>query len=305
MPAPPIDHAANLRFVLPEVIARNIGLMTAVKDALKRRDNAVSARRDMRFLKELNELLAPLMRAKKFPAYTPDVLVERAAGRLEQVERILGMRFEGKRYLDIGCGHGENIIEACKRRATLSCGLDMDVARRNFWRKSVPNTFGMEYILDDLHTHDFGDKAFDVITSYNSFEHFDDPARVLARCTEITVPGGLMYLQFNPIFRSPMGSHIYRKMNVPYIQNLFDDDLVADMVFGDAEQNPYKGLNRLHLADFHSILINAEGWDPVYYDFTTCYDYAWLVVAMREEMNSFSDDDLYVSGVTAVLHRAD
>lgn len=297
------EHELYLREHLPGIIERNAAAYHAVRTAMARRDASVPLRRDRVALRVLNELLAPTMSAQSLPANNAEGFARRARQRLDAIEGLLGWSFEGRRYLDIGCGHGANITEAGRRKAALACGIDSDARRHDAWLAGAPNTFGMRYILDDLHTHDFGDTTFDLITSYDSFEHFDDPPLVLERCAQITAPGGVLFIDFCPLFHSPMGSHRYRLMNVPYVQNLFDDDLVSELLYGTPERDPYVEMNRLRLAQFQSILAGAPGWEVAHYSHAANYDYAWLVAATGDAMAHLDDDDLYVAGVTCILRR--
>jgi ubiquinone/menaquinone biosynthesis C-methylase UbiE len=67
----------------------------------------------------------------------------------------------------------------------------------------------------------FRDHTFDCVFSYNAFEHFARPDKVLAECIRAVRPGGVIYHDFGPLYMAPLGLHAYRSVRVPYCQFLF------------------------------------------------------------------------------------
>ena len=106
----------------------------------------------------------------------------------------------------------------------------------------------------------FENDSFDVVFSYDSFEHFSDPASVLSEIYRVTKPGGCIYLEFGPLFLSPMGLHAYRQITVPYCQHLFSEQTLVDFL---AEEN----------------------LEPL--DFTHCN--GWSLVQFRNLFDSYSN----------------
>jgi len=53
------------------------------------------------------------------------------------------------------------------------------------------------------------DRAVDVILSIDSFEHFDDPAGVLATMYDLLRPGGRLVASFGPTWYHPYGGHLF------------------------------------------------------------------------------------------------
>jgi len=43
-------------------------------------------------------------------------------------------------------------------------------------------------------------------------------------------PGGVVYLDFGPLYHSPWGLHEYQAINLPYCQVLFEKDVLASFV---------------------------------------------------------------------------
>lgn len=71
-------------------------------------------------------------------------------------------------------------------------------------------------------------RTFDLVTSFNSFEHFPDPGRSFHHLWSLLKPGGVMHLAFNPIYCSAWGLHAYGTVFIPYAQFLFSDTFIHD-----------------------------------------------------------------------------
>lgn len=300
----PINHHEALAALMPQQIAANIGIIRQIKAAMAARKSGVALRHDATFLKRLNDIFAPLHEAQikgNIPTYTADTMTARAQERFVTMRGMAELDFQGLNYLDIGCGAGHNIEEAHRLGAAFSAGIDANPGHKRHWDNRLGDSEAMRFILDDLHTYDFEGRVFNVISSFNSFEHFDDPALVLERCRKIIADHGLLFLFFNPIYRAPMGSHQYRKINIPYVQNLFADEVVAGVFDEDETADPYPGLNRKRVREFEEILIGAQGWRLAAFRKTTDYRFAWMAQVFRAELGAMDDEDLFVNGIITVL----
>jgi SAM-dependent methyltransferase len=103
------------------------------------------------------------------------------------------------------------------------------------------------------------DGSFDLILSYNSFEHVTDPAASLHELLRLCRLGGLIFLEFGPLYASPWGLHAYRTLLMPYPQFLFSDAFIQrklellginDLGKKRATLQP---LNRWRLAEFGAL----------------------------------------------------
>jgi 2-polyprenyl-3-methyl-5-hydroxy-6-metoxy-1,4-benzoquinol methylase len=93
------------------------------------------------------------------------------------------------KVLDVGAGRGELLehLWDALPQATLT-GLDISLS---------PDVEGVEVVVDDIATVDFGDRRWDVVTSLATIEHLDDVQRFARRLKELTVPGGLVIVMTN------------------------------------------------------------------------------------------------------------
>ena len=69
---------------------------------------------------------------------------------------------------------------------------------------------------------------FDLIFSYNSFEHIPNPKLTLNELTRICKPGGMIFLEFGPLYNSPWGLHAYKSLKMPYPQFLFSREFLKE-----------------------------------------------------------------------------
>ena len=112
----------------------------------------------------------------------------------------------GKSVVDFGCGDGRESVQIALAGAERVIGIDIEpvgiaTARRFAEEASVADrcTFVTE-IAPDVRT--------DVIISLNAFEHFADPAAILASFRRILKPNGIVLVGFGPSWYHPYGSHV-------------------------------------------------------------------------------------------------
>ncbi len=119
-----------------------------------------------------------------------------ATSRLDTIDLdLLGLR-DGDRLLDVGCGTGRHVINACRRRC-VAIGLDRDL-----WELQALKFLGfclsMEGKLraragvaqaDALHLP-FADASLDRIICTEVFEHVPDDSLLLAEIARVLRPGG-------------------------------------------------------------------------------------------------------------------
>lgn len=177
---------------------------------------------DAHLLDELDRLYPPEAGARKDEDY-------RSTRGREKAERLLsaiGGNDEGfGEFLELGCGDGI-VCEALARKGKRATGIDIDGdAFSN--RASVAGVSFMKMDVSDL---EFRDASFDCIFSFDSFEHFGDPASALDQAIRVLRPGGLLYFSFGPLYNSPRGLHSRQKLAIPYRQHLFPIDLLQTFV---------------------------------------------------------------------------
>lgn len=128
------------------------------------------------------------------------------------------LREPGKDALEIACGDGMlgPMLSAYGHQVTL---LDY-----HDWRDS--RALGHNFIQADLGKPiALPDSSQDFIFSFNAFEHIPNPALAMTEMVRILRPGGFIWLDFNPLYASPLGLHAF-SFRMPYPQFLFDLPLI-------------------------------------------------------------------------------
>src|SRR5258706_2990813 len=140
-----------------------------------------------------------------------DLLFSRASSSaLEQaVPKLLKFvdRFDGYlpvdpklRYLDMGCGTGELTIAFAGLGAGRVTGVDSlprNVERARVQARRAGAGERVQFICRDLHAW-VPHPKYDVLLSFDAFEHIDAPRALLQKMKEFAAPGGIAVLAFGP-----------------------------------------------------------------------------------------------------------
>ena len=168
------------------------------------------------------EALQPKYPFRRAYRYDADSVLQRGAERADELLGGAGGR-DAQTFLEIACSDG--MVSALLRRAGRSATA-VDLSAREF--DSRARDAGVRLLEMDASDLRFDDETFDYAFSYNSFEHFQQPARVLDEMIRVLRPGGHLYLSFGPLYDSPWGEHAYRTITVPYCQFLFPLELMNE-----------------------------------------------------------------------------
>jgi SAM-dependent methyltransferase len=138
-----------------------------------------------------------------------------------KLEVLLGPRIwdetRDKDVLDFGCGPGGEAVEIAEHGARRVIGVDL----RQRW---------LDLGVAHAEAHGVADRCtfvrewrdpVDLIISLDSFEHFADPAAVLAHMRGLLRPGGKVLAAFGPTWYHPLGGHIYSVF--PFSHLLFSE----------------------------------------------------------------------------------
>ncbi len=142
--------------------------------------------------------------------------VERAAA----ICQLNGFDTPGKRILEAACGDG--MLGA----ALASFGHSIDLCDKEDWRDGRARNLPF-LPLDLCESTALPREEYDLVVSYNAFEHLPDPKKALENLILACKPGGLVYLEFGPLYCSPWGLHVYRTVRIPYVQFLFSEGFLT------------------------------------------------------------------------------
>lgn len=145
---------------------------------------------------------------------------------LSRTRRVYGTRFEdavrGSVFLDIGCGPGDQVLGAAQAGAKLAVGIDLvevHLSTGRVYAERLGLADRVRFATDAIPT--FGTEWADVALSQNSFEHFDDPAAILAQAYKALKPGGRLFATFGPSWWHPFGVHHMFMIRLPWAHCLF------------------------------------------------------------------------------------
>jgi SAM-dependent methyltransferase len=123
----------------------------------------------------------------------------------------------GKDVLDFGCGPGSEAVEIAEHGARHVIGVDL----RQKWLDIGIEHAAAQGVADRCtFVREWRDPV-DLIISLDSFEHFADPAAVLAHMHRLLRPGGKVLAAFGPTWYHPLGGHIYSVF--PFSHLLFSE----------------------------------------------------------------------------------
>lgn len=181
---------------------------------------------------------------------------DRGKRRASTLVDLLGRTNERRRILETGCADGMVglLLSSYGHDVVLSDILDLRDPRS----RSLPFLLGgMEAGLPSE-----GDR-FDLVISYNTFEHVVNPILALRELLRLCRPAGLIYLDFGPLFAGPWGLHEYRMLHMPYPQFLFSEAFVSDALRGSGTttsgqaRTAAQWLNRWRLGQFDQLWASA------------------------------------------------
>ena len=218
--------------------------------------------------------------------------------------KLESLRQPGKNVLEIGCGDGMT-------GATLSI-FDHQVTLLDYqdWRddraqkeKFIPADLDKPIMLPD--------SSFDFIFCFNVFEHISNPALAIKEMVRILRPGGHIWLDFNPLYASPLGLHAFN-FNMPYPQFLFSQDLITKKLHqlgnNDLGKNliELQAINHWKANDFEKLFRNC-GCKVVEYIETLDYKQLDIINNYPQAFSgrNLSLRDVTAAGIFCILKKTD
>ncbi|MDF9801102.1 glycosyltransferase involved in cell wall biosynthesis/SAM-dependent methyltransferase [Catalinimonas alkaloidigena] len=146
---------------------------------------------------------------------------ERGIKRASAILEIPTLQQKGLKFLEVACG------DAMTSYVLSTYGHEGHCHDIEDWR--LPEAKGLEFYQADLNNSlPIEDSQFDLIFSFNAFEHLPDPAFALQEISRVAKPGAIVYIEFGPLYNSPWGLHAYRTLYMPYPQFLFSESFYMD-----------------------------------------------------------------------------
>lgn len=171
---------------------------------------------NIRYLRELHNQYDPLPEY----SYSKEALDKRGNKRALDLLSIIPDE-KTNAFLDVGCWDGM-ICYHLKQMGKKPVGIDF--RDEGFDRRAVADK--VKLLKMDAMKMEFEDNSFDLAFSFDSFEHFSNPEKVLSELVRVVKPGGYIYLDFGPLFFSSFGLHAFVQTPVPYCQFLFSNETI-------------------------------------------------------------------------------
>lgn len=213
-----------------------------------------------------------------------------------------GLRQPGKELLEIGCGDG---MAAFAFRAY---GHQVATADLEDWREeraqSLP--FVAANICAGL---PFDSGKFDLIYSYNCFEHFEYPRAALDEMVRVCKPGGYVYADFAPLYASPQGLHA-NSFHMPYPQYLFSESLVIKKLaqLGNydlaRDMDGLQYLNEWNIAQFRALFARPD-CELIHFKERTDFEHLSVIANYPQAFSGrgLTLEDATVRGLAALLRK--
>jgi SAM-dependent methyltransferase len=97
--------------------------------------------------------------------------------------------WQGKSFLDVGCGMGRNSFWPMSYGASEGCAVDIDERSLDRARANLARFPAVEIIRSSAYDLPFADR-FDIAFAIGVLHHLEDPPRALARMARAVKPGG-------------------------------------------------------------------------------------------------------------------
>jgi ubiquinone/menaquinone biosynthesis C-methylase UbiE len=184
----------------------------------------------------------------------------------------------GATVLDIGGGAGMHagfIAQHASHVTTIDI-VDPNVTFGGEFLKLLREKYARHGVALDIAKVDFRradamelpykDGLYDLVVSWNAFEHIPDPARALREAVRVTRPAGYTFVTFDPIWTADTGSHFSAFVPEPWAHlTLEQSAFVERMRSAGATEGQVaefmSAMNKVRLADFERIFaaVEAEG----------------------------------------------
>lgn len=151
--------------------------------------------------------------------------------------------------------------------------------------------------------------SFDFLYSYNAFEHVQDPKSALHELVRLCKTGGHIYIEFNPLYCSPLGLHAFSFL-MPYPQFLFSPEFIGRKVkelgvndLGHKAEH-LQPTNKWRVGQFREIWRNS-GCDIVRLVEGSDERHLWIVAQFPGAFRGrrLTIDDLTIASVAVLLRK--
>lgn len=277
---------------------RRSNLQFKVKEILDRANEPVHSRAESDFEK-LQSKWPP------YPPYGYDALSTwtRAVERSQKLLQVENLAVPGRKILDVGTGDGMLgvLLGSYGHKVTLTDLED--------WRN--PRAMCLDFIeADSCVSLPFEKDQFDLVSSFNTFEHLADPRAAFEEIIRVVRPGGFIYLEFGPLYTGPWGLHAYRTLKMPYPQFLFSEGFTAEKLHHlgiedlGQERQELQYLNKWKASQFKAVF-ETPSCEVALWDLWTNENCLPMILDYPEAFSgrALTFKDVTAAGIKAILKK--
>lgn len=221
-----------------------------------------------------------------------------------------------KEILDFGCGEATTALGmALQRLPKRVVGIEIQdeylrcksLARDQIQLSKLPGNLDLRKISPEQSLEVFG--TFDLVYSWSVFEHVEQKSisRVLKSIYNVLKPGGLFFLQIDPLYYSANGAHLNHWISEPWAHLRYQDSILFENLRAACPESHlskelihvYQTLNKLtayQLVDF----VCDTGFE-ILRDFRSYTE----VTPSDDLLKVFTADVLTTSQIVLLLKRPD
>ena len=281
--------------IIQNQIIQNRNQLNELKILLKGK-NLFSIKNDYNIFCEMNKIFFDNNR--KFIKYENDILLNNAKKDLIKVMKKINSDIDS--YCDIGCGCGH--FPRAGYELGINKNLGIDIYKNNKWDYfSVPNyvTYKCSDISNDISQHD----KFKLVTSFNAFEHFKNPIKMLESISYFVED--TLYIKFSPIFNSSDGHHMYRHIQIPWYHLIFSKQVI-DMYYKDNNLENLVNINYFNKWSSLDFMILFSSFKLLKLDsLVPIWDRSklWFINEFPEILPQYTIDDLMCAGFEVIYKK--
>ena len=233
--------------------------------------------------------------------YSEDSLLERGEERVEKLSKLITDKSINK-YLELACWDGM-VSYVLKQNGKETTAVDYRDIGFDIRAKDA----GVNLLQMDAANLEFEDNSFDDVISYDAFEHFANPDKVLSEALRVVRKNGYVFLEFGPLYFSALGLHIYRDITVPYCQFLFTKEVMDDFLVNEGKPKvDYTHCNGWTLIQFREMFKKySQHFETIIYNEIPNYQFIDLIEKHPSCFKSKTDnfENLTISSITVLLQK--
>jgi len=168
-----------------------------------------------------------------------------------------------KVVLDIGCGDGSQVLGVALEGGKYAIGTEIrpifeDAENR---AKDLGIYDKVKFIFPPI--SGLGESSVDVAFSQNSFEHFEDPEKILNEVFYVLKKQGKFFVTFGPPWLHPYGVHMFMMIKYPWAHVLFSEQTIMAVrkLYRSDDANSFEevagGLNKMTIRKFERCVMQS------------------------------------------------